>query len=242
MESTGIFLFCLRFRNTVSARGKFKYEQECIPVGFVPPTCCPYLPACTAPGGCTCPGGTWLEVYLVWVDVPGLGGTWSCGGGGVVPGPGDLPGPRGRGCTWSQEVYLVMGGVPGPGGNCPGGTWSEGVVYLVREGDLVQGGIPGTRGVYLVLGGVSGPGPLPLWTGLRLRAVTIMDLGGSGGVRILHYPPSCYLEPLHAGRLPFHYGWLLICVDVKSGQGFLLLPLGLILQPATVLISISKKI
>ena len=27
------------------------YEQECIPVGCVPPACCPYLPACTAPGG-----------------------------------------------------------------------------------------------------------------------------------------------------------------------------------------------
>ena len=37
-------------------------KQECIPVGCVPPACCPYLPACTAPGGvpargCTCPGG-----------------------------------------------------------------------------------------------------------------------------------------------------------------------------------------
>ena len=51
------------------------FKQECIPVGCVPPTCCPYLPARTAPGGvylrrgvylpractcqggCTCPGG-----------------------------------------------------------------------------------------------------------------------------------------------------------------------------------------
>ena len=26
-------------------------KQDCIPVGCVPPACCPYLPACTAPGG-----------------------------------------------------------------------------------------------------------------------------------------------------------------------------------------------
>ena len=31
------------------------YEKQCIPVGCVPPACCPYLPACTAPEGCTCP-------------------------------------------------------------------------------------------------------------------------------------------------------------------------------------------
>ena len=45
-------------------------KQECIPVGCVPPACCPYLPTCTAqggvpgpgkggvpgPGGCTCSG------------------------------------------------------------------------------------------------------------------------------------------------------------------------------------------
>ena len=52
---------------------KLIQKQECIPVGYVPPACCPYLPACTAPGGvpaqgsvpargvylpggCTCPG------------------------------------------------------------------------------------------------------------------------------------------------------------------------------------------
>ena len=46
-------------------------KQECIPVGCVPSACCPYLPACTAPGG-----------------VPGLGGTWSGG----VPGLGGLAG------------------------------------------------------------------------------------------------------------------------------------------------------
>ena len=38
------------------------FKQVCIPVGWVPPTCCPYLPACTAqgvsiPGGCLLLGG-----------------------------------------------------------------------------------------------------------------------------------------------------------------------------------------
>ena len=35
------------------------WRQKCIPVGCVPPACCQYLPACTAPGegGCTCRGG-----------------------------------------------------------------------------------------------------------------------------------------------------------------------------------------
>ena len=45
--------------------------------------------------------------------------------------PGGVPGPGG--CTWSQGVYLVLGGVPDPGG-C---TWSQGV-YLVLGG----GGVP----------------------------------------------------------------------------------------------------
>ena len=36
-------------------------KQECIPVGCVPPACCPYLPAYTAPWG----------VYLVGVYLPG---------------------------------------------------------------------------------------------------------------------------------------------------------------------------
>ena len=31
-------------------------QQVCIPAGFVPPACCPYLPACTAQGG-SAPGG-----------------------------------------------------------------------------------------------------------------------------------------------------------------------------------------
>ena len=82
-------------------------KQECIPVGCVPPACCPYLPACTAPGvylpegGCTCPG-----VYLPrGVYLPGGGGVPAQGEGGCT-----CPGvylPRG--------VYL-LGGVPAWGG------------------------------------------------------------------------------------------------------------------------------
>ena len=98
-------------------------QQEYIPVGCVPPACCPYIPAYTATGGVPGPRG----VYLVW--------GWG------VPGPG--------GCTWSQGVYLVWGGVPGlrdvhgPRG-C---TWSriEGV-YLVLQG------CTWSWGVYLVPG------------------------------------------------------------------------------------------
>ena len=72
----------------------------------------------------------------------GRGCTWSRG---VYLVPGGVPGPGGctwsRGCTWSGGVYLVPGGVPGPGG-C---TWSGDVPGL--------GGVPGPDG-----GGVTGPG------------------------------------------------------------------------------------
>ena len=74
----------------------------------------------------------------------------------------------GRGCTWSQGVYLVRG-VPGPGGCTwsggylvwgvpgPGGTWSWGV-YLV-------GGVPGPRGCTWSGGRAwSGTPPPLLWT------------------------------------------------------------------------------
>ena len=61
-------------------------KQECIPVGCVPPTCCPYLPACTAPregvhahGGFTCLGGPCPGEG----GVPAQGGT--CLGGYVLP-------------------------------------------------------------------------------------------------------------------------------------------------------------
>ena len=80
-------------------------------------------------------------------------GVCSPGGGYLVPG----------GCTWSREVNLVWGDVPGPRG-C---TWPRGV-YLVwgvgwgvpglggvsgPGGYLVLGDVPGPRGVYLVPGG-----------------------------------------------------------------------------------------
>ena len=51
-----------------------------------------------------------------------------------------------------QGVYLVWGGVPGPGGYLVQRVPGRGV-YLVLEG-----GVPGPRGVYLVLEGVPGPG------------------------------------------------------------------------------------
>ena len=47
-------------------------------------------------------------------------------GGGCVPGPGGVLGPRGEvpgpwgGFTWSRGVYLVRGGVSGPGGRGEG--------------------------------------------------------------------------------------------------------------------------
>ena len=45
-------------------------KQECIPVGCVPPACCPYLPACTAPGECLLLGGGGG------VPAPGRGSVW----------------------------------------------------------------------------------------------------------------------------------------------------------------------
>ena len=58
----------------IFAKKYMNKKKECIPVGCVPPACCPYLPACTGPrgvypvlGGCACPRGVCLfwEVYLV---------------------------------------------------------------------------------------------------------------------------------------------------------------------------------
>ena len=113
-------------------------------------------------GGCTWSQGcTWsLGVYLVPGGVPGSRGvpspgrcTWS----------GGVPGPRGctwfwgcvylvqgctwflGGCTWSWQVYLVLGVYLVPG------------VYLVLGGNLVPG-VYLVLGVYLVPGGVPGPG------------------------------------------------------------------------------------
>ena len=43
-------------------------KQVCIPVGCVPPTCCPYLPACTVQVGreCLLPGGVCSGVSAPW--------------------------------------------------------------------------------------------------------------------------------------------------------------------------------
>ena len=93
----------------VSVKGEilnyiFNFQQECIPVGCVPPACCPYLPACTAHGG---------------GDVPVQGG---------VPAQGDvpaqevyLPGVPTQGGYLPRGVYLPMGVyLPGGVGTCPG--------------------------------------------------------------------------------------------------------------------------
>ena len=74
-----------------------KSEEDCIPIGCVPPACCPYLPACTAPGG-------------AW--------SWGVSGPEGVSGPGGrcllleggLSGPEGV-CSWREG-----GGVSAPGG------------------------------------------------------------------------------------------------------------------------------
>ena len=85
------------------------------------------------PGGVyLVPGGTWS-----WGGVPGPGGgTWSQGG---VPGPGGVylvPGGRGVYLVpGGRGVYLVPGGVYLVLGGylVPGGTWSQGV-YLALGG------------------------------------------------------------------------------------------------------------
>ena len=84
---------------------------------------------------------------------------------GGVPGPG--------GCTWSgggEEGYLVLGGVPSRGGvPGPGGcTWSRGGVPGL-------GGCTWSRGVYLVWGGVPGqvlPPPVNRMTN-RCKNITL---------------------------------------------------------------------
>ena len=61
------------------SRCSYIYKQECIPVGCVPPACCPYFPACTAWG-----------VYLVRGAGPRRG-VYLVPGGGGVPDPGGVP-------------------------------------------------------------------------------------------------------------------------------------------------------
>ena len=76
------------------------FKQERIPVGCVPPACCPYLPACTAPGWCTCLGVYLVGVCTYWWGVP----VWGCVPAWGCTYPGGVPA---RGCTY-------------PGGTCPG--------------------------------------------------------------------------------------------------------------------------
>ena len=85
---------------------------ECIPGGCIPPTCCPYLPAWTAPGGGTFPRGVYLP------------GGCTCQGGTC---PGGVPA---RGCTCvpaQRGVYLPRGctcpGTP----PCEQNDWQTGV-------------------------------------------------------------------------------------------------------------------
>ena len=72
---------------------------------------------------------------------------------GGVPGPGE--------CTWSWGVVPGPGGVPGMGG-------VPGLRYLVLGGCTWSGGVPGPRGCTWSLGGVSGlgdvPGPGGIWS------------------------------------------------------------------------------
>ena len=65
-------VFC-SFR--IDSKSKFIVNQVCIPVGCVPPACCPYLSACTAPGG----GGVCSWGDVCYQGVSALGGVgWGC--------------------------------------------------------------------------------------------------------------------------------------------------------------------
>ena len=57
------FCFCFCFLDM----RKTTVTQDCIPVGCIPPAGWPYLPVCSAPGGC----------------LPGLGGAFLVRGGGI---------------------------------------------------------------------------------------------------------------------------------------------------------------
>ena len=85
----------------------------------------------------------------------------------------------------SQGVHLLLGGVLGPGG-CTwsqGCTWSGGVY-------LVQGGVPGSRGVYLVLGGCTWSQGGCTWSqgGVPGPRYPLCDLNDKRGVKILPGP------------------------------------------------------
>ena len=123
-------------------------EQECIPVGCVPPACCPYLPHALFPGGIPGPGGcTWSQG-----GVPGPGGGCLVPGG--VPGPregvpgrGWVPGPGGgvpdpRGCTWSPGVYLPRYSPP---------PWTEFLTHASENITLPQTSFAGGKNILIAL-------------------------------------------------------------------------------------------
>ena len=142
--------YCTNFSvHCISVLGNEKYafwiinlKQECIPVGCIPTACCPYLPVCTALGGCTCQG-----VYLPGVYLPGgctcqgvyLPGGCTCLG---VYLPRGVPAWGRGGCT-CQGVYL-LGGVPARGVYLPRGCIFQGVylpgvgVYMPEGVDLLR--------------------------------------------------------------------------------------------------------
>ena len=155
-------------------RLKFFIIQECIPVGCVPPICCPYLPACTAHGGFTCPGGcTCLGVYLA-------RGVYLSGGGGV-PAWGYLPrGVPAWGCTCPGDVLAC-----GEGHTCLGGTCLG--VYLLgylSRGSTYLEGVPAWGSGSTCLGGVPAQVLPPSWTEFLTHAtenITLPQTSFAGG-------------------------------------------------------------
>ena len=110
-------------------------------------------------------------MHCSWAGVPGPGVYLVLGG---VPSPG--------GCTWSRGGVPAQGGVPGSvgcswslGGGC---TWSQGVYLVLGVCTWSQGCVPGPRGVYLVQWGV------PSWGVYLLRGCIWSQPGvpGPGGV------------------------------------------------------------
>ena len=109
-------------------------KQECIPVGCLPPACCPYLPACTAPEGGTCPRGYLQGLYLPG-GVPAQGGCTILGR--CVPAWGEVYLPRS--VYLPKGVYLPMGGLPAGGSGVPA---SGRAVYLPGGCVPTSGGAP----------------------------------------------------------------------------------------------------
>ena len=88
-------------------------KQECIPVGCVPPAHWPYLPACSALGGCLLRRGCLLQGGVCSQGVSALGGV--CSKGGVCSRGVSAPGGVCswgclllRGCLLPRRVYPSM--------------------------------------------------------------------------------------------------------------------------------------